>query len=129
MSLHIMLLDKFFKPPKFISQTIKVYILSGKYLWLLYLLSFLMLNICGKSPVKKIFLCTCLWKGPGVSTVGGTVVGQLTKQLQRLNSCSRLPLQQKCRTCETLFFGGFLFHLLVHLVFGSSLGSLSKHSS
>lgn len=91
-----MLLDEFSKAPKFVSQMIMVYILSGKYLWLLYLASFLTLNLCAKRSVKKYFYARlCL--GLGKSMVFGMVAVQLTKQLQRPKSCfskslARIPL-------------------------------------
>lgn len=47
-----MLLDKFSKAPKFLSQMTKVYNLSGQYLWLLYLVSFLMLKEISKENIS-----------------------------------------------------------------------------
>lgn len=85
-----MLLDKFSKAPKFISQMIKVYIFSGKYLWLLPCFISYVESLWKKS-VKKIFLCTRLWQGLGVSRVGAMVVVQLTKKLQRLSCAPAKP--------------------------------------
>lgn len=109
--------DKF---SKFSSQSIKVYIIFGKYLWFLCLVLFHMLNLRGRRAVDKIFLSMCLWQCLCVSTVGGMVM-----QLQRLNSCSskaatKPSLWRTCRTCESPASDGFLFHLTCHLVFGRS---------
>lgn len=114
-----MLLDKFSKAPKFSSQMTKVYNLSGQYLWLLYLVSFLMLKEISKENISMHLSVV----RPGCVPVGGMVVVQLAKQLQRLNSCSskalaRPPLWRTWGTCETLLSSGFPSHLTCYVMCG-----------
>lgn len=118
-----MLLDKFSKAPKFISQMIKVYIFSGKYLWLLPCFISYVESLWKKISEENISMHASVARSGCVQgwCNGGGAVNEETAETQ-LCSSKALASLRTCSTCEMPLDGGCVFHLICHPVFGRSQG-------